>query len=52
MRQSRGQHQTHADVVKEVRSQKHNYVCSEERTLVHRGVLTRMELRAPPTSAL
>jgi len=31
--------------------QKHNYVCNEERTVVHRAVLTWMEVRAPSTSA-
>jgi len=36
--------QTHADVVEEVRSRKHNYVCSEERTVVHCAVLTQMEV--------
>ena len=34
VRQSRGLHQTHADMVKEVRPQKHNYVSSKERTVV------------------
>ena len=27
--------QTHTDMVEEVRPRKHNYVCSEERTIVH-----------------
>jgi len=35
--------QTHADVVKEVRPQKHNYVCRDERTVMRRVVLTRTE---------
>ena len=45
--------QTLADMVKEMRPQKHTYlyVCSEERTLVHRAVLTWMEVRAPLTSS-
>ena len=34
VRQSRGIHQTRADMVKQVRPQKHNYVCSKERTVV------------------
>ena len=38
--QSRGLCQTCADVVKEVRPQRHNYVCSKERTVVCRAVLT------------
>ena len=38
---------TDADVVKEARPQKHTYVCSEERALVHHPVLTRTEARAP-----
>ena len=33
------------------RPQKHNYVCSEERTVVRRAVLTRMEVRIPLTSS-
>ena len=40
-----------ANVVKEVRPQKHNYVCSEDRTVVCCTVLTQTEVRAPPTSA-
>ena len=36
--------------IKEVRRPKHNYVCSKERTVVRRAVLTRMEVRAPSTS--
>jgi len=43
--QNRRLHQTHADMVKEVRPQKHNYVCSKERTVVRRAVLTRTEVR-------
>jgi len=35
--------QTHNDVVKEVRPQKHNYVCSDEKTVMRRAVLTRSE---------
>jgi len=43
--QSRGLHavcQTHSDVVKEARPQRHTYmyVCSEMRTVIHRAVLT------------
>jgi len=38
--QSRGLRQTHADMVKEVRRQKHNNVCSKERTVMRRAVLT------------
>ena len=38
---------THADMVKDATPQKHSYVCSEERTLVHRPVLTQTEVRAP-----
>ena len=49
--QSRGLRQTCTDVVKEVRPQKHIYVCSEERTVIHRAVLTQTEVRAPPTSS-
>ena len=44
--QSRGLHWTHADMVKEERSLRHTYVCSEERTVVHHAVLTQMEVRA------
>ena len=51
VRQSRGLCQTHTDVVKEVWPQKHNYVCFKERTVMHRAVLTRTEVRAPPFSA-
>ena len=51
-RQSRGPRQTHTDVVKEVRRQKHNYVYSKERTVVRRAVLTQIEERAPSISAL
>ena len=36
--------QTRADVVEEVRPRKHNYVGSEERTVVRRAVLARMEV--------
>ena len=36
--------QTRADVVKEVRPRKHNYVGSEERTVVRRAVLARTEV--------
>jgi len=43
--------QDHADVVKEVRPQKHNCVCSKERTIMHCAVLARVEVRAHPTSA-
>jgi len=50
-RQSRGLRQTHAGVDKEVRRQKHNYVCSKERTVVRPAVLIRIEVRAPSTSA-
>ena len=50
--QSRGLCQTHADMVKEVRPQMHNYVCSEERTVVCHAVLTQTEVRAPLTSVL
>ena len=38
---------TQADVVKDATLQKHTYVCSEERALVHHPVLTRTEARAP-----
>ena len=39
---------THADVVKEVRPQKHTYVCSEERSsVVHCALLMQMEVRDP-----
>ena len=31
---------THADVVKEVRPQKHTYICNEERIVVCHAVLT------------
>jgi len=41
--QSRGLHQTHTDMVS---SLKHTYVCSEERAVVHRTVLTHMEVGA------
>ena len=41
--QSRGLLQARADVVKEVRPQKHTYVCSEERSVVRCAVLTRMK---------
>jgi len=40
-------HWTQADVVKDATPQKHTYVCSEERTLVHCPVLIRTEARAP-----
>jgi len=43
--------QTRAEMVKEVRPQNHTYVCSEERTVVHRTELTQWEVRAPQTSA-
>ena len=52
VRQSRGLCPTHTDMVKEVRPQKHNYICSEERTVVHHAVLTQTEVGAPPISAL
>jgi len=39
VRQSRGLRQTHAEVVKEVKPQKHTYICSEERTVVRCAVL-------------
>ena len=42
---------TRADVVKEATPQKHTYVCTEERTVVCRPVLTPTEVRAPQTSA-
>jgi len=48
---SRGLCQTHTDVVNKVKPQKHTYVCSEERTVVSRAVLTWAEVRAPLTSA-
>jgi len=38
--------QTHADVVKEARPQKHTYICNEERIVVCHAVLMRMEVRA------
>ena len=38
--------QTHADIVKEARPQKHTYICNEERIVVCHAVLTRMEVRA------
>ena len=44
--------QTHTDVIKEVRQQEHNYVCSKERTVVRCAVLTQTEVRAPSTSVL
>jgi len=50
-RWSRGLCQTHTDVVNEVKPQKHTYVCSEERAVVNRAVLTGVEVRAPLTSA-
>ena len=54
--QGRGLGQTHVDVVKEVRPQKHTvymYVCLQQREIfVRHTVLTRMEVRAPQTSAL
>ena len=48
--QSRGLHQTHADVVKEVRPQKHACVCSEGRTVMCLTVLMQIEVRTPPTT--
>ena len=43
--------QTHAEMVKEAKPQKHTYICSEERTVVHHAVLMQREVRAPQTSA-
>ena len=43
-------HWTQADVVKEVRPQKHTYVYSEERTVVCCTLLMQTEERAPQTS--
>ena len=41
---------THADVVKEVRPQKHTCVCSEGRTVMCLTVLMQIEVRTPPTT--
>ena len=44
--------QTHSDVVKEARPQRHTYVCSEERTVMSHAVKCKQRIELVRPSAL